>query len=145
LTPGYWKNHPEDWTSVTVTLGNVIYTQAQLLDIFGEPVQGNCLISLAHQLIAAKLNIQVGSAAHQCIDATIAQADQLIGNLVVPPVSNDSLPCNISGYIDALDNYNQGEDDCADHCKDSETSDPQPFIQDNPCVMSPTPTPTANP
>jgi hypothetical protein len=78
LTQGYWKNHPEDWTSVTVTLGNVIYTQAQLLDIFGEPVRGDCLISLAHQLIAAKLNIQVGNAAHQCIDATIAQADQLI-------------------------------------------------------------------
>ena len=44
-----------------LTLGTVTYSQAQLLAIFNTPVRGNGLISLAHQLIAAKLNILAGA------------------------------------------------------------------------------------
>jgi hypothetical protein len=91
-------------------------------------VNGNCLISLAHQLIAAKLNIANG-APHDCIDQTIIEADQLIGDLVVPPVGSGTLPCNISNYIEALTSYNEGTSGCATHCNSNE-----PFIRDNPCV-----------
>jgi hypothetical protein len=125
----------------TLMLGNVSYTKDQLCSILNQDVRGNCLISLAHQLIAAKLNI-ANNAPHDCIDATITAVDQLIGDLVVPPVGNDSLPCNISGFIDALDNFNSGKLDCAPHC----SQDTAPVIVDNPCIVpSPTPTPTANP
>ena len=38
-------------------LGNVTYNQQELLSILSQPVRGNGLVLLAHQLIAAKLNI----------------------------------------------------------------------------------------
>src|SRR3989344_377587 len=57
LTQGYWKNHPDSWPVSSLILGTTVYTKAQLLTIFGQPVAGNGLVSLAHQLIAAKLNI----------------------------------------------------------------------------------------
>jgi hypothetical protein len=114
-----------------LNLGNVTYTKDELCSILNENVAGNCLISLAHQLIAAKINIANG-ASHECIDATIAQVDSLIGDLVVPPVGDGSLACNISGYIEALTAFNEGTSGCATHCGDS---DPAPHITDNPCVV----------
>ena len=87
---GYWKNHPEAWPVTELQLGNVTYTQQQLLDILHEPVRGNGLLILAHQLIAAKLNIAAG-ADPSCIEGTIAEADALIGDLVIPPVGDGYL------------------------------------------------------
>src|SRR5436190_2624835 len=60
-TQGYWKNHEEAWPITSLTLGTVNYTKAQLLSILGQSVGGNGLISLVHQLIAAKLNIAQGA------------------------------------------------------------------------------------
>jgi len=71
-------------------LGNVAYNQQQLQSILRQPVRGNGLVSLAHQLIAAKLNIATGTDA-SCIAAIIAAADALIGDLVVPPVGTGHL------------------------------------------------------
>lgn len=108
LTQGFWKNHSEDWPVSGLTLGGVAYTQAQLLAIFDTPVAGNGLISLAHQLIAAKLNIANG-AAGTAINSTIAAADALIGSLVVPPIGSGHLdPSATSALVTALTNYNEG-------------------------------------
>ena len=108
LTQGYWKNREEDWPVSSLTLGTVSYTQSQLLDILGSPVAGNGLISLAHQLIAAKLNIANG-ASGSAINASIASADALIGSLVIPPVGSGSLdPSATSALVAALTNYNEG-------------------------------------
>src|SRR5215208_6110995 len=57
LTQGYWKNHPKAWPVSELALGSVTYTKAQALTVFGQPVDGNGLISLAHQLMASKLNV----------------------------------------------------------------------------------------
>jgi len=108
-TQGYWKNHPEAWPVGSVTLGTVNYTQAQLLLIFGEPAAGNGLISLAHQLIAAKLNIAQGATPPAGVVAAIASADALIGGLVVPPIGAGYLaPSSTSALTGTLDNFNQG-------------------------------------
>lgn len=108
LTQGFWKNHEEDWPVSSLTLGSASYTQAQLLTIFGTPVKGNGLISLAHQLIAAKLNIANGASA-SAISSTIAAADAMIGSLVVPPSGTGYLdPSVTSALSDALTNYNEG-------------------------------------
>jgi hypothetical protein len=114
----------------TLTLGNVSYTKDELCSILHEPVNGNCLVSLARQLIAAKSNIANG-APDECIAQTIIEADQLIGDHVVPPVGSGTLPCNISNYIETLTAFNEGTSGCAPHCGDG---DPGPFIRDNPCV-----------
>ena len=109
-TQGFWKNHPGTWPPgcLPMLLGTVSYTQAQLLAIFGQPVGGNGLISLAHQLIATKLNICNGSNPTN-IAATVASADALIGGLVVPPVGGGFLaPGATSGLTNTLDDYNNG-------------------------------------
>ncbi len=107
-TQGYWKTHPGDWPVLNLTLGTVNYTQAQLLDILNTPAGGNGLIILAHQLIAAKLNLAFG-ADPSGVAADVAAADALIGGLVVPPVGGDYLaPGATSALTQSLDDWNNG-------------------------------------
>ena len=107
-TLGYWKNHTEVWPVTSLTLGTVNYSAAQLLAILNQPAGGNKLVILAHQLIAAKLNIANG-ANPSAAAATIAAADALIGGLVVPPIGGDSLPTSpATSYSNLLDDFNNG-------------------------------------
>jgi hypothetical protein len=116
LTQGFWKTHgpipkgknSNEWDLNTITLGTVNYTQLQALSIFNTPVGGNGLISLAHQLMAAKLNIANGANGGS-IAATIAAADALIDGLVVPPVGSGFLdPSTTSALTGALAAFNEG-------------------------------------
>lgn len=117
FTQGYWKTHGpiptgnnvNEWPVTSLTLGSVSYTDLQLQSIFDTPASGNGLISLAHQLIAAKLNVASG-ADDSAIAGAIASADALIGSLVVPPVGAGSLPNSAtSALTGALTLYNQGD------------------------------------
>ncbi len=109
LTQGFWKNHAEDWPVQSLTLGTVSYTKAQLLTVLRTPVRGNGLVSLSHQLIAAKLNAAGGTTVPASVATAIAAADSLIGGLVVPPVGTGSLSTSAtSSLTSALDTYNNG-------------------------------------
>jgi hypothetical protein len=136
---GYWKNHPQAWPVTELQLGNVTYTQDELLSIMHEPVRGNGLISLAHHLITAKLNVANG-ADPSCIQQTIADADALIGDLVVPPVGDGYLaPRDVNALKDTLEAYNEGQL-CAPSCDNEGTPTPAPTttparIPRNPPVM----------
>jgi hypothetical protein len=132
FTQGYWKNHPEAWPVTALQLGNVTYTQEQLLAILHQPVQGNGLVQLAHQEIAAKLNIANG-ADGSCIEQTLAAADALIGDMVVPPLGNGYLRPTL--YVGPLTQYNEG-DLCVPHCNQSPTPTPSRY---------PTPRPRPSP
>jgi hypothetical protein len=109
-TLGFWKTHPDAWGTVTsLTLGTVSYTKTQLLSILNQAVVGNGLVSLAHQLIAAKLNILVNGADPSAVSATITAADAQIGGLVVPPVGSGFLaPSATNSKTQILDDYNNG-------------------------------------
>ena len=108
FTQGYWKNHAEVWPVMSLTLGTVSYTQAQLLAILATPAAGNGLLILAHQLIATKLNIANGGDPAVVI-ATVTAADALIGGLVVPPGGSGHLtPASVSALTQVLDDYNNG-------------------------------------
>jgi hypothetical protein len=115
-TQGYWKTHgpvpagnnENEWPVDGLSLGTTAYTALQLQSIFDTPAGGNGLIALAHQLIAAKLNVANGTDATDVADA-IANADALIGGLVVPPVGSGFLAPSATGsLIAALANYNEG-------------------------------------
>uniref|UniRef100_A0A832I824 Uncharacterized protein n=1 Tax=Eiseniibacteriota bacterium TaxID=2212470 RepID=A0A832I824_UNCEI len=107
-TIGYWKNHPQAWPVSSLVLGDVAYDKEQLLAILRTAVKGNGLVSLAHQLIAARLNIANG-AAPGAVDATIAAADAQIGALVVPSVGTGYLaPSSTSAKTQVLDDFNNG-------------------------------------
>ena len=125
-TQGYWKNHPEAWPITTLDLGTVSYTKTELLSIFDQPVVGNGLVSLAHQLIAAKLNAANGAFVPTGVATAIADADTLIDGLVVPPVGTGYLaPSATSALTTILDTYNKGEypdgpPHCDDECDDAD-------------------------
>ncbi len=116
FTQGYWKTHGpaptgnnvNEWNVTSLTLGTVTYTDAELQSIFDTPAKGNGLLALAHQLIAAKLNIAEGADGSE-IQATIDAADALIAGLTVPPVGSGFLsPSTTSALTAALAAYNEG-------------------------------------
>jgi len=116
FTQGYWKTHGpiptgnnvNEWPVTGLTLGSVAYTDLELQSIFDKPAAGNGLISLAHQLIAAKLNLANG-ADGTSVAGAIAAADALIGSLVVPPVGAGSLPNSATSALNAtLASFNEG-------------------------------------
>jgi hypothetical protein len=115
-TQGYWKSHgpiplgnnSNEWPVTSLTLGDTTYSDLELLSIFNKPGAGNGLITLAHQLIAAKLNVANG-ANDSAIADTIAAADALIGARIVPPIGTGSLSNgSTSSLIAALTSYNEG-------------------------------------
>ncbi|MDU0369060.1 hypothetical protein ACFPAF_01540 [Hymenobacter endophyticus] len=104
-TIGYWKNHSERWPVASLQIGATTYTKAQLLTVLNTPVRGNGLISLAHQLIAAKLNIANGSSG-TVVQADVAAADALIGSKNL--FTGSLAPNQTSGLVGKLDSYNNG-------------------------------------
>jgi hypothetical protein len=107
-TQGYWKNHSDVWPVQSLTLGAVSYNASQLLQILNRPAQGNGLVTLAHQLIASKLNIASG-AEPTAVQQSIIDADSMIGGLIVPPIGNGYLsPAQTSELTDTLTEYNEG-------------------------------------
>jgi hypothetical protein len=128
---GFWKNHPDQWPVTQLQLGNVTYNQQQLLSILQQPVRGNGLVLLAREEITAKLNIANG-ADGSCIQQTLADADALIGDLVVPPVGNGFLsPQDVSALVDTLGQYNEGEL-CAPECDENGSPTPIPTPRSRP-------------
>jgi len=118
FTQGYWKTHgpvgcaagnnTDTWPVNSLQLGTVTYTDLQLCSILNTPAGGNGLLALAHQLVAAKLNIANG-ADGSAIAQSIADADALIGGLVIPPVGSGSLStAATSTLVTSLTNYNEG-------------------------------------
>lgn len=107
---GYWKTHPDAWPVNNLRLGNVIYTKTQLLAIWNKPAAGNGLISLAHQLMAAKLNMIAGAQAPTAVSSAVAAADALISTRIIPPIGSGYLaPSQTSGLADVLEAFNTEE------------------------------------
>ncbi len=122
LTQGYWKNHEEDWCVAGLNIGGRFYSKARLLEILRTPVAGNCRIQVAHQYIAARLNIACQDAetsdsnfAQQLSYATglFAGISQNVGGSIAP------LSCNAttSQATDTLTHFNEGRLGPA-HCQE---------------------------
>jgi hypothetical protein len=115
-TQGFWRTHgpipvgnnENLWPVTSLALGAVLYTDMELLAILETPARGNGLLILAHQLIAAKLNIANG-APDEAIAVTVGNADALIGGLIVPPIGEGYLPpSQTSAMTETLTEYNEG-------------------------------------
>jgi uncharacterized repeat protein (TIGR01451 family) len=112
--PGFWRSH-SPWPASSLTLGVGSYSEAQLRAILNQPVNGNGLVSLAHQLIAAKLNIALGASSPE-LSATIAAADALIGTRVVPPIGTGFLSLSTTSSLESqLEELNSGNP-CSIQC-----------------------------
>jgi hypothetical protein len=120
-TPGYWKNHPEAWPVSEISIGGVVYSQAEAIFILdqgekmGTSKKGDKTYTLGAHLITAKLNTLMGND-DSCISYVIYLADQW---LQIHPVGSD-----VRGHTRAwkyaeplsleLDDYNNGRL-CAPH------------------------------
>lgn len=143
LGHGYWTNHPGQWPVTQLQLGNVTYNQQQLLSILHTVVRTNGLVSVAHQEIAAKLNIASGADA-SCVAQTLANLDALIGDLVIPPVGTGYLmPSVTSSYVNTLTQYNEGFL-CSPSCIEPLGS-PRPAPTPRTSASTPEPRPTPPP
>ena len=107
---GYWKTHPSAWPVNSVRLGTIIYTKTQALAIMNQSANGNGLVSLAHQLIAAKLNIASGAVPGTLITGVISTADALIGAKICPPIGAGYIAPGVSSHLtDDLEEFNTSE------------------------------------
>lgn len=110
-TPGYWKNHPEAWPTDEIELGGWLYTLDEAIDILNTPIRGDKSYSLAHALISATLNVDIGNPS-SCIDDTIAEAHEwLTVNELGSNVRGNSRAWRQGGddLLNLLDAYNNGE------------------------------------
>lgn len=116
---GFWKNHAGLWPVETLTLGDDGYEAAELLALLETPTKGDASMILAHQLIAAKLNV-AGGANATVFGTAIDEADELLApyegalpydvkNQRGPPSADRALMLETAGTLDALNN----EDDPA--------------------------------
>jgi hypothetical protein len=109
---GYWKTHPDAWPVDSLTLGSQTYTKTELLTILRTATKGDASLILAHQLIAAKLNIANGSGEPAPVPSTITDADSVLSGFSgkLPYNVKPSSPNGQAMVTDAttLDNYNNG-------------------------------------
>ena len=112
LGQDFWKHHTGVWPVMALTLGSQTYTQAALLALFDTPPRGDASLILAHQLIAAKLNIANGSTSTP-ISATIRDADRLLrgftGMLPYHVQPSSATGQAMVNDADVLDSYNSGD------------------------------------
>jgi hypothetical protein len=112
LGQGFWKTHPGVWPVTSLTLGRQTYTRTELLTILKTPIRGDASLILAHQLIAAKLNLANGSSPTP-ISTTIAAADLLLsgftGKLPYRVKPSSSIGRAMVNDGAALESYNNDE------------------------------------
>lgn len=114
LTQGYWKNHPEEWPVESLMVGNVEYSKSELLAIFDTAPSGDASYILAHQQIAALLNVANGAGAPAEIAQALDDADAwMIANADADGrlgygVTSGAAHGQATQIATALDEYNNG-------------------------------------
>ncbi|WP_440953817.1 hypothetical protein ACSAZK_08900 [Methanosarcina sp. Mfa9] len=72
-SPGYWKNHPDEWPVERITIGGTEYikgdadTEGTAIYFMSQPVKGDKTITMFKALVAAKLNEANGCTLPDCI------------------------------------------------------------------------------
>jgi len=108
---GFWKNTPT-WPVTQLMLGSQTYTQVEILILLNTPPAGDASLILAHQLIAAKLNVAKGLDS-TIVAGVIAQGDATLAGFtgrlpynVPPSAANGQTLVNLSTI---LVSYNEGQ------------------------------------
>jgi hypothetical protein len=111
LTQGYWKNHPSAWPVNQLTLGGVTYSEDELITILQTPPSGgDASLILAHQLIAALLNVQKGAGVPPAVQSAIDAAQAWLAS---HKDADGRLPYGVhddaaTSLADTLDRFNNG-------------------------------------
>lgn len=119
-TQGFYRNHAADWPVLSLTIAGEVYTQADLMAIYGMSTSGDSSISLAHQVITAMLNVAAGATAPAALGDALAfltanaDAD---GRLPFGFAAGSIVHIQASFYTDALAAFNEGRAGTP-HCDD---------------------------
>ncbi len=115
-SPGYWKNHPDDWPvdHIHIITGNpgeaITYSEAQVLDALLSPVKGDKSYTLFSALVAALLNGYNGAPMDPSTLATRNEA--ICWCYAHPPGSGVEASSDAWKYAEPLylilDDYNNG-------------------------------------
>jgi hypothetical protein len=115
-TQGYWKNHATgkkaDPTWALVGGPNAAFFSSGMswLTLFGTPPKGgNAYIILAHQYMAARLNVLDGATTTPAVDAALAWATTFFTTYTPSSALTTALRDQAIAYADLLDDYNNGE------------------------------------
>ena len=109
-TPGYWKNHLDDWPVDIITIGGIEYIKDEAKKYLKEDKHDKTT-TLFRALVSAKLNVLNG-AASSCVVGTIADADAWMA--AYGPVGSGVLASSDAWKTgeplsETLDDYNNGE------------------------------------
>ena len=119
LTPGYWKTHaqygpaPYDTTWAVIGEDTTFYLSGQsyYVVLWTTPARGNAYYILAHQFIAAKLNISKGASASD-VQAMIDEAATLFSEWTPAQIGalkgEDEIRARFVWLAGILDAYNNG-------------------------------------
>jgi hypothetical protein len=113
-TPGYWKNHPEEWPA-GIAIGGDYYTTSAAIAKMGK-VSGDKTLSMFAALVSAILNTTVVSNNATCISDTITSAQTWMTTYKVGSgVKASSAAWALAQeWHQRLDDYNNGKL-CAPH------------------------------
>eukprot|EP00992_Anisonema_acinus_P001255 TRINITY_DN10421_c0_g1_i3.p1 TRINITY_DN10421_c0_g1~~TRINITY_DN10421_c0_g1_i3.p1 ORF type:complete len:190 (+),score=33.16 TRINITY_DN10421_c0_g1_i3:57-626(+) len=121
-TQGYWKNHQSAWPAGT---NSILLCSELYIDTLNAAPAGNEWYILAHQYIAAKLNVENGAIPSAAIQADFNQAEVLLatcdkeGSIVAKKFAVASQATDLA---DSLASWNEG-DAGTPHCDDLSNTD----------------------
>jgi hypothetical protein len=113
-TPGYWKNHPDDWPVSGITIGSKTYTTEEAIAWLGK-VGKDKTTTIFASYVAAFLNSKIGNDT-SCVSAAMTFAYNWLST---HPVGSNVLASSADWqqavpYHQTLDAYNNGQL-CAPH------------------------------
>lgn len=116
LTPGYWKTHssygpaPYDPTWAGIGENTIFFLSARswYTVLWTAPKGGNAYYILAHQYIAARLNILAGANTTPAVDATLAWATGFFNTYAPTANLNKTIRGQAIAAAELLDAYNNG-------------------------------------
>jgi hypothetical protein len=116
LTQGYWKTHskygPAPYDSTWALIGEdttfFLSAKSWYQVITTPPAGGNAYYILAHQYIAAKLNLAGGTSSTAAVDAALAGATTFFGTYTPASTLSPSVRAQAIAWATTLDKYNNG-------------------------------------
>jgi hypothetical protein len=118
LTQGYWKNHADPnrkqfdatWNLIPgAAQGSFMNTGMTWIGVFNTAPAGNAFYTLAHQYMAARLNVLAGAHAAPAVQTAISSATALFASLPAASTTLTAAQTKTARTLaTTLDNYNNG-------------------------------------
>ena len=108
-TQGYWKNHTDKWAGIGYDPNAKFDGGMSWINLFNTPPKkGDAYIQLAHQYMAAKLNILNGASTTPAVSAAIAWAEAFFPGKTPATSLSKSVKAAAVAAAGTLGSYNEG-------------------------------------